>query len=594
MEVRKKIPLAGPSITQKEVEAVHDAVVNGWYETYDMHIKKLETVFAQYVGAKFAIATYSGTHALHLAALALELGPGDEVIVTDQSFIATAHALSYVGAKCVFVDIAPETLCIDAAKIEQAVTPQTKAIMVVHFAGFACDMDPIMEIANRFSLRVIEDACQSVGTQYKGRYTGTIGDIGTYSFQGSKIAVGGEGGMLVTNDEAFYRGALHYGTFCRNDSIKFLWSDDIGYNYRISNVTAALILAQIERIDELIENKKRIYMGYYQRLKNMPWFQFLLPPPDCTCNYSYAVGYLCGEAAQYRDQVLDELLALNIHVRPGYPSMSEMPHYERRFPVPNSVRYDQTGIVLPTAHCITEENIEEVCQQLCAAVERRLAGTSDAAYAEQVTSILNQYKRKCSESPLILVPVLDDSKATVGFLRPVTQDFQQTIPECAELFGKWRRDNPTFSPSRFNITTESTARWLTNQIIHNDQRVLFVVQNAAGEDIGHIGYANFRYSSRTAEVDCVLRGVKKVDPRLMEYALRALVLWGKTELKLNHIDLKVLWDNHHAIAFYQRCGFQKGELIPLRRVEVNEEIQWHPCQNPDFEVEKYYLHMTLC
>ena len=143
----KKIPLAGPFITQKEIDYVHDAVVNGWYETYDMHIRRLEKKFADYVGAKFAIATFCGTHALHLAALALNLGPGDEVIVSDQSYIATAYALSYVGASCVFADVDRDTLCINPLEIKRRITPRRKAIMVVHFGGFSCDMDAVMEIA---------------------------------------------------------------------------------------------------------------------------------------------------------------------------------------------------------------------------------------------------------------------------------------------------------------------------------------------------------------------------------------------------------------------------------------------------------------
>lgn len=365
----KKIPLAGPSITQKEIEYVNDAVVNGWYETYDLHIKKLEAYFAAKMGAKYAIATFSGTHALHLATRALDLGPEDEVIVTDQSFIATAHAISYQRAKSVFVDIEPDTLCIDPQKVREAVTPKTKAIMLVHFAGFSCDMDAIMEIARENHLAVIEDACQAVGTKYKGQFVGTIGDIGVYSFQGSKIAVGGEGGMFVTNDEALYQRAKHFGTFCRNDEIQFLWSDDIGYNYRISNVTAALILAQIERLDELIGNKKRIFQAYEKELMDSPYIKMLKPPADCTCNYSYVVGYLKEGAPANRDDVFHKMVEKNIHIRPGYPSMSRMPHYERRFPVPNSDRYDQRGIVFPTAHCMTREDVVRTCKTLHEVIE---------------------------------------------------------------------------------------------------------------------------------------------------------------------------------------------------------------------------------
>lgn len=367
----QKIPLAGPFITEREVSSVIDAVRNGFYETYDKDIVALEKTFAEYVGANYAIACYCGTHALHLAAIALGLKPGDEVIVADQSFIATAHVISYVGATSIFVDILKDTLCIDPSKIEEAITPHTKAIMVVHFAGFSCDMDKILQIASKHGLRVIEDACQSVGTQYKGRFTGTIGDIGTYSFQGSKIAVGGEGGMFVTNNKELYERARHYGTFCRNDAVDFLWSDDIGYNYRISNVTAALVHVQVQRIDELIANKKRIFDRYWAHLKDHPHFTMLTPPEHCTCNYSYVVGFLNKNAPISRDELLQSLLAHNIHARPGYPSMSLMPHYSRKFPVPVSDLFHQTGMNLPAAHSLTDEDVDTVCEELNVLLKHR-------------------------------------------------------------------------------------------------------------------------------------------------------------------------------------------------------------------------------
>lgn len=362
--MKKKIALAGPDITNKEINYVVDAVKNGWYETYDMHIKKLEKTFADYIGAKYAIATYCGTHALHLATIALGLTTNDEVIVTDQSYIATAQAVSYVGATCVFVDIEEDTLGINPTLIEQAITKKTKAIMLVHFAGMAADMDAIMKIAKKYKLKVIEDACQMVGGKYKEKYCGTIGDIGCYSFQGSKIAVGGEGGMFVTDNRELYERALHYGTFCRNDKISFLWSDDIGYNYRISNITAALILAQVERIEELIQKKKKIYDWYHEYLKDCDKVQLLNVKEKCTSNYSYVVGYLDENTIRERDELLKELLNENIHARPGYPSMSAMPNYERRFAVPISEKYWRQGIVFPTALNLTESDIKYVCEKV--------------------------------------------------------------------------------------------------------------------------------------------------------------------------------------------------------------------------------------
>jgi len=356
----KKIALAGPDITEREVTYVLDAVKNGWYETYDKDIRNLEKTFAELVGAKYAIATYCGTHALHLATIALNLGPDDEVIVADQSYIATAQAVSYVGAKSVFVDVIPDTLGINPELIEQAITEKTKAIMLVHFGGMSVDMDTVMRIARKHNLKVIEDACQMVGGKYKDKYCGTIGDIGAYSFQGSKIAVGGEGGMFVTNDEALYKRAYHYGTFCRNDSIDYLWSDDVGYNYRISNVTAALILAQVERIEELIQKKKNIYDWYHKRFAGCKEIRLLEIPENCTSNYAYVVGFVSDDCNVSRDMIVSELAKKNIHARPGYPSMSAMPNYERRFPVPVSERFWKKGITLPTALNLTEDDVERV------------------------------------------------------------------------------------------------------------------------------------------------------------------------------------------------------------------------------------------
>ncbi len=363
----KKVALAGPYITQKEEDYVVDAVRNGWYATYDKHIKLLENTFAEYVGAKHAIATYCGTHALHLATLALDLKAGDEVICTDQSYIATAMSISYTGATSVFVDIDPETLCIDPDKIIEAITPKTKAIMLVHFAGFAADMDRIMDIARENNIVVIEDACQAVGVRYKGKHCGTFGDIGTFSFQGAKICVGGEGGMFVTDDDALYERAHHFGTFCRNDDLDYLASDGIGYNYRISNITAALILAQVERIGELVARKKQIFEWYEKYLKDVPYVTMLSPKNQVgvDSNYAYVVGYLDEGCPISREKIIDAMINdNNIYMRPGYPSMSGQLNYERRFPVSNSIRYHKRGLVFPTAMDIVEDDVIRVCETL--------------------------------------------------------------------------------------------------------------------------------------------------------------------------------------------------------------------------------------
>lgn len=215
-------------------------------------------------------------------------------------------------------------------------------------------------------------------------------------------------------------------------------------------------------------------------------------------------------------------------------------------------------------------------------------------YEKQVTEKLNQYKRKQHRDNLVLIPILGTDESTIGFLHPVTADFKATIKECVELLSCWRAENPTLSPTRFHVTHEGTERWINKLVVDNDQRILFMVEDIGGNYIGHMGFAGFDYTARSAEVDLVLRGKKNTAYGLMEHGIRALVRWGKQELGLKHIGLKVLWDNAHAISFYERCGFQKGELIPLTKEETQGEIRWTPHQGAQFEAEKYYLHMILC
>lgn len=215
-------------------------------------------------------------------------------------------------------------------------------------------------------------------------------------------------------------------------------------------------------------------------------------------------------------------------------------------------------------------------------------------YEQQVKETLNRYKRRQSSDNLILIPILDANKNTVGFLRPITADFKTTIENCTELLRRWRAENPTLSPTRFHVTYEGTERWINDLVVCNDQRVLFMVQDLSGNYVGHMGFAGFDYADRSAEVDLVVRGEKGIAYGLMEHAILALVRWGKQELGLKHISLDVLWDNAHAISFYERCGFQRGELIPLTKEERQGEIRWTPHRGAQFEAEKYYLHMKLC
>lgn len=362
--MNKKISFAGPWITQKEIDYVVDATVNGWYETYDIHTKKLEKEFAEYIGVKYALATHCCTLALHLAVAALGLKEGDEVIVTDFSWVATAYSIAYTGAKCVFVDIEPDTWTIDPDSVRKAITSKTRAIMIVHTFGHPAEMNEIMKIAKEYGLFVIEDAAPAIGAEYKGVKVGTFGNAACFSFQGAKLTASGEGGIFVTNDENLFERAKLLASMGRTDSMAVFWSDELGYQYTIANLTAALALAQLERIDELLEKKRLIFNWYYKRLKDIPGIRIIKETEGCKSNYCYPSILLEESITVPRDEILRKLKELNIHCRPGFPRMSKFPMFEQRFDNPVAEKVEKRGISLASSANLNEEDINFVCDSI--------------------------------------------------------------------------------------------------------------------------------------------------------------------------------------------------------------------------------------
>jgi perosamine synthetase len=364
MRSNKKISFAGPSITQKEIDYVIDGVKNGFYETFDQHTRRLEKAICDYLGVKHGIATHCCTVALHLACETIGLKEGDEVICTDFSWVATAYSIVYTGATPVFVDIDPDTWCISPEAIRKAITPKTKAIMLVHTFGHPAEMDEIMAIAREFNLRVIEDAAPSLGSKYKEHKTGTFGDIACFSFQGAKIAVSGEGGILVTSNETLFERATLLASMGRTDSQAVFWSDMVGYQYTIANLTASLALAQVERIEELVAIKRQIFNWYEQRLGKVPGIKMIREKEYCRSNYCYPSILLENTPRAERDAILAKFKEDNIHARPGFPQMSNFPAHQHRFPTPVTKKVAESGISLPSAANLDEEDIDFVCKEL--------------------------------------------------------------------------------------------------------------------------------------------------------------------------------------------------------------------------------------
>lgn len=363
----KKISFAGPWITQKEIDSVTQAVARHWFQEFEVDLEHLIDAVSSYLGAKYVLPTHCCTHALHLACAALGLGEGDEVIVTDHSWVATAYAVTYTGAQCVFVDIDPQTLCIDPAAIEKAVTPKTKAIMMVHNFGVPADMDEIMAIAKRHNLKVIEDAAPALGAIYKGQKVGLIGDVGCFSFQGGKLAVSGEGGVLVTNNKAIYDRAALLCSMGRTDRIAPFWSDEVGFQYSMSNLAASLAAVQVERIEELVAKKREIHSWYYKRMAGHEKITMVEEKPNTRANYCYPSCFIREDSKVSRDEILRRFRDdLNIHGRPGFPRMSQFPAYvnDCRFANPVAERFEKYGFVFPSAADLTEEDADFVCNTL--------------------------------------------------------------------------------------------------------------------------------------------------------------------------------------------------------------------------------------
>ena len=360
----KRIPINKPSITDLEINYVNDAVANGWGEKCYDYINRFEKDFSKYQNTKYALATSSCTGAIHLALMALGVKAGDEVIIPEITWIASAEPVLYIGAKPVFVDVLRDSWCIDPKQIEAAITPKTKAIIVVHVYGNLCDMNEIMAIAKKHNLVVLEDAAEALGSEYFGNKAGSIADVGVFSFHGTKTMTTGEGGVLVTNNEAVYDKAKilnDHGRNPKDPENKMFWMRDYGYKYKISNLQAALGCAQISRIEELVEKKRQIFNRYTEKLKSLACQ--LNPEPANRKNSYWLPTVVFDKLLSFnRDDFFKLCTENNIDSRPFFFPLSSLPMFETR--EGNTVAYDiyERGINLPSYHDITIEEIDFVSE----------------------------------------------------------------------------------------------------------------------------------------------------------------------------------------------------------------------------------------
>jgi perosamine synthetase len=360
------MPVSAPTLAGNEKRYVLDCIETNWISARGKYVDRFEEEFARFCGVKHGIACTNGTVALHLALLALGIGPGDEVIVPTLTYIATANSVRYCGATPVLVDCEPESWNMDPGMLESRITPRTKAIIVVHLYGQPVEMDTVMSVAARHRLFVVEDAAEAHGAIYRGRKVGSIGHISTFSFFGNKVISTGEGGMITTDDPELARIVRLYKEQGMDPNRRY-WHPVIGYNYRMTNITAAIGLAQVEKIDWHIQRRIEIARWYQENLRSVRGLSWQAETPHTRHVFQFVTVVLNREVAQTREEVIAHLASRQIEGRPVVYPVHALPPYRdlargQSFPVAD--RISSRGINLPTCASLSRADVDYVSECL--------------------------------------------------------------------------------------------------------------------------------------------------------------------------------------------------------------------------------------
>lgn len=370
--MNKFIPVCEPYLNGNELKYVNDAVSTGWISSSGQYVSAFEREFADYCGCKYGVAVCNGTIALHLALASLGIGKGDEVIIPSFTMIASAFAICYTGAMPVFVDADKDSFNIDVTKIEEKITSRTKAIMPVHIFGKMCDMDSIVSLSKKYNLYIIEDAAEAHGAEYKGMKAGSISDIAAFSFFANKNITTGEGGMVVTNDEKIYDKARYFKNVCFPlNGPRNYTHDDIGFNYRMSNVIAAIGLAQVEKADEYRDMRIHNHQLYRELLDGVSGLTFQSEPSECCLDVGWMnavvidpkiFGHTMEETTSYlKTQGIDTRYLFN-----GMHHQKSLRDYgcdcTGNYPITDWLT--KNGFYLPSASCLPEKDIRYICDTI--------------------------------------------------------------------------------------------------------------------------------------------------------------------------------------------------------------------------------------
>jgi perosamine synthetase len=369
----RRIPVMEPFLGGNELAYVIDCIKTNWISSQGKYVTEFERKLAEILGASNASAVSSGTAALHLALLTLEIGPGDEVIVPDLTFAASANTVIHTGGSPVFVDVSPHTWTMDPDEIEKAITPRTKAIMAVHLYGHPCDMDPIMAIARKHDLLVIEDCAEALGAAYKGSPVGLIGDAGCFSFFGNKLITTGEGGMVLFKESKHAERVKIFRDHGMSADKRY-WHVEVGYNYRMTNLQAAVGVAQLERFDLILDRKLTLVELYEKAFASCSGIT--LPPKTPWARNIFWLYTILIDEGDYgsRDDVIRKFLLNGIETRPVFYPIHQMPPYSRfakGCSFPNSEAISKKGLSLPSSGSVTQAQVDSISETLAQIRELR-------------------------------------------------------------------------------------------------------------------------------------------------------------------------------------------------------------------------------
>jgi perosamine synthetase len=355
-----RIPVYEPYLKGNAQAYVNECMTTGWISSRGSFISRFEEAFADYCGAPAATSVSNGTVAIHLALVALGIGPGDEVIVPSLTYVASVNTILQTGATPVFVDSLEETLQVDPASIRAAITPRTRAIMPVHLYGHPCDMDELGAICREHGLLMIEDAAEAFSSRWKGQHVGTFGDAATFSFFGNKTVTTGEGGMVLARSDEVMERCRHLKSQGVSKEREY-WHDALAYNYRMTNIQAAIGLSQLEILPEIVERKQAVAEAYRVGLANLP-----LRTNDSVGPVTHS-HWMCSVVlndAAHRDPLRRHLTDAGIETRPFFPPAHTMPHCRVEGALPVARSLGARGINLPSYPGLSAADTDRICETL--------------------------------------------------------------------------------------------------------------------------------------------------------------------------------------------------------------------------------------